>query len=201
MLEVNAIYFILLVEGFVLLLCLILLWILIAVFRLRRKGAAVRELAARFSRGREQRAEQTEAMLQAVHRLEGDDLSSALHDIDQHENEFIRLLIVSLKRGKSAHIETLDAALDRLIESYKCLQPRAEKALPEDEEKQQEIASLLSENDELRDELSAANNKLNDMIAEFGNMFGGGKDHELDLHQLKKMLAALQAGSEIDISV
>ena len=201
MLEVNAIYFILLVEGFVLLLCLIFLWILIAVFRLRRKGGAVRELAARFSRRREQRAEQTEALLQAVYRLEGDDLSSALHNIDQHENEFTRLLIASLKHGKGAHIGTLDTALEELIESYKCLQPRVETEFPDDEEKQQEIASLRSENDELRGELSTVNNKLNDMIVEFGNMFGGGKDHELDLHQLKKMLAALQAGSGIDINV
>lgn len=201
MFEVNAIYFILLVEGFVLLLCLIFLWILIAVFRLRRKGEAVRELAARFSRRREQRAEQTEALLQAVYGLEGDDLSSALHNIDQHENEFTRLLIASLEHGKGTHIGTLDAALEGLIESYKCLQPRVEKKSPWDEEKQQEIAGLRSENDELRGELSAANNRLNDMIAEFGNMFGGGKDHELDLHQLKKMLAALQAGSEIDITV
>ena len=201
MLEVNAIYFILLVEGFVLLLCLILLWILIAVFRLRRKGEALRQLAARFSRGGEQRAAQTEAMLQTVYRLEGDDLSSAIHNIEQHENEFTRLLIASLKRGKSDHIGTLDTALNKLIESYKCLQPRAETFSPGDEEKHQQIASLRSENDELRGELSAANNKLNDMIAEFSNMFGGGKDHELDLHQLKKMLAALQAGSEIDINL
>ena len=201
MLEVNAIYFILLVEGFVLLLCLILLWILIAVFRRRRKGEAVREFAARFSRRREQRAEQTEALLQAVYGLEGDDLSNALHNINQHENEFTRLLIASLKHGKGTHIGTLGTALEGLIESYKCLQPRVETASPGDEEKQQEIASLRSENSELRGELSAANNKLNDMIAEFGNMFGGGKDHELDLHQLKKMLAALQAGSEIDIDV
>ncbi len=201
MLEVNAIYFILLVEGFVLLLCLILLWILIAAFRLRRRGEAVRELAARFSRGREQRAEQTEAMLQTVYRLEGQDLSSALDNIEQHENEFTRLLIASLKRGKSAHIGTLDMALNKLIESYKCLQPRVETVSPGDQDKHQQIASLRNENDELRDELSAANNKLNDMIAEFGNMFGGGKDHELDLHQLKKMLAALQAGTEIDISL
>ena len=59
-------------------------------------------------------------------------------------------------------------------------------SLPEDEEKQQEIASLRSANDELRDELSVANNRLNDMIAEFGNMLGGGKNHELDLHQLNE---------------
>ncbi len=156
MLEVNAIYFILLVEGFVLLLCLILLWVLITVFRLRRKGETLRELAARFSRGREQRAAQTEAMLQTVYRLEGEDLSSALDNIEQHENEFTRLLIVSLKRGKSAHIGTLDTALNKLIESYKCLQPRAETVSPGDEKKHQQIASLRSENDELRGRQLAA---------------------------------------------
>ena len=201
MLEVNAIYFILLVEGFVLLLCLILLWILIAVFRLRRRGEALRELAARFNRGREQRTGQNEAWLQAVYGLQDDDLSSELHNLNQHEHEFTRLLIASLKRGKSTHIGTLDTALEKLIESYKCLQPRVATISTGDDEKQQEITSLRSANDELRGELSAANNKLNDMIEEFGNMFGGGKDHELDLHQLKKMLAALQAGSEIDINV
>ena len=42
---------------------------------------------------------------------------------------------------------------------------------------------------------------LRQLALETGGSFGGGKDHELDLHQLKKMLAALQAGSEIDISV
>jgi uncharacterized protein with von Willebrand factor type A (vWA) domain len=37
---------------------------------------------------------------------------------------------------------------------------------------------------------------LRQLALETGGSFGGGKDHELDLHQLKKMLAALQAGSE-----
>ena len=46
MLEVNAIYFILLVEGFGLLLFLILVWILLAIIRIRRKGKAVAALVA-----------------------------------------------------------------------------------------------------------------------------------------------------------
>jgi len=88
-----------------------------------------------------------------------------------------------------------------LIDSYKCLQPRVEKPNSEAEESQQEISLLRSENEELRGELSLAKNNLSDMIAEFGNMFGGGKDHELELHELKKKLAAMQASTEIDITL
>ena len=78
MLEINAIYFILLVEAFGVLLILILLWILIAVFRIRRKGRAIRDLAARFKRRTQQRGEQTEAFLQAVYHIEDQDLRDAL---------------------------------------------------------------------------------------------------------------------------
>jgi cbb3-type cytochrome oxidase subunit 3 len=200
-LEVNAIYFILLVEGFGVLLFLILVWILIAVFRLRRKGREIRDLAARFKQRAQQRGDQTEAFLQAVYQLEDQDLRDVLQDIDKHESDFFQLLVASLHRGKSAHIASLDGALDKLIESYKCLQPRVDEHKPEAQESLQDIATLRNENDELRSELSVAKNNLSDMITEFGNMFGGGKDHELDLHELKKKLAAMQAGSELDINL
>ena len=201
MLEVNAIYYILLVEGFGLLLFLILAGILIAVFRLRRKGRAIRDLAARFNKRTQLRGEQTGAFLQAVYHLEDQDLHHALQDIDKHENDFFQLLVASLRGGKSVHIASLDGALNKLIESYKCLQPRADEHKAEVQEGLQDIAILRNENDELRSELSVAKNKLSDMIVEFGNMFGGGKDHELDLHELKKKLAAMQAGSELDINL
>ena len=197
--EVNAIYFILLVEAFGVL--LILLWILIAVFRMRRKGKAIRDLAARFKKRTQQRGEQTEAFLQAVYRFEGEDLHSALHNINRHESEFFQLLIDSLLRGKNEHIVLLDVALEQLVESYKCLQPRIEEGRSETPEERREINSLRSENDELRSELSVAKNGLNDMIVEFGNMFGGGKDHELKLHELKKKLAVLEVGGELDIEL
>lgn len=201
MLEVNAIYFILLVEGFGLLLFLILVWLLIAVFRIRRKGKAVADLAAGFKKRTDQRAEKTEAFLQAIYQLDEQDLRAAMENIDKHEQDFFQLLAASLKRGKSAHIGGLESALDQLIDSYKCLQPRVEKPNSEAEESQQEISLLRSENEELRGELSLAKNNLSDMIAEFGNMFGGGKDHELELHELKKKLAAMQASTEIDITL
>ncbi len=201
MLEVNAIYFILLVEGFGLLLFLILVWILIAAFRIRRKGKAVASLTARFKKRADQRAEQTEAFLQAVYHLEEQDLRSALQDIEKHEQNFFQLLVTSLQKGKAAHIGGLDAALEQVIDSYKCLQPRVEEPGPDAQQDEQEIGTLRSENDELRSELSLAKNSLSDMIAEFGNMFGGGKEHELEMHELKKKLAAMEASSEVDISL
>ncbi|MDH3762152.1 MAG: hypothetical protein OEU50_14315, partial [Gammaproteobacteria bacterium] len=170
MLEVNAIYFILLVEGFGLLLFLILVWILIAVIRVRRKGKAVASLVARFRKNADQRAGQTEAFLQAVYRLEEPDLGSALKDIESREQDFIQLLVSSLQKGKLAHIDELDSALERLVESYKCLQPRVEAQGAEAGPGKQEITTLRHENEELRSELSQAKNSLSDMIAEFGNI-------------------------------
>ena len=60
---------------------------------------------------------------------------------------------------------------------------------------------LRGDNDELRSELSLAKNNPSDMLAELGNMFGGGKDRELDLHDLKKKLAAPQADGGVDIKM
>jgi len=198
-LEVNAIYFILLIEGFGILLFLVLLGILITVLRLRRKGRNVEHLAARLKHRGQQRDQHNIAFLQAVYHLEDQDLQTALQNIGKHETDFFELLAASLRHGKTEHIAALDAALDRVIESYKCLQPRAETQHPEARQNLREITELRGQNDALRSELSLAEARLSDMIAEFGSMFGGGKDHELDIHQLKKKLAGLQeAGSIID---
>jgi len=205
-LEVNAIYFVLLVEGFALLLILVLLWVLIAVIRLRRKGKAIRRLAQRFDRGMHGRRQQTQAFLLALYRPGERDLQAALEQIERHESEFIQLLLEVLRRGRGSQIDGLDGALFKWIESYKCLQPRTETKAEQNESRpleietvRREVEALRGENDDLRNELCAAQSSLDDMLAEFGNMFGGGKEHELDLHDLKKKLAALQPGSGVDI--
>ena len=196
MLEVNAIYYILLVEGFGLLLILILLWLLIAVIRLRRKGRSIREFAARIKKRASERSRQSEAFLQAVYHLEDEELRNTLAQIEKQESEFFNLLLLSLRQGKPAQIGALGESFDAVIAAYKCLQPRQDAESEQGAEVRQQIESLQSENHELRSELSVAKNRLSDMLNEFGNMFGGGKDHELDLHDLKKKLAALQTGSD-----
>ena len=159
MLEVNAIYFILLVEGFMLLLVLILFWALITLVMKRRRQRYMSELEARIRNRSQQRAEQTKTFLQAVYRLEGEDLNTALVDIDQHEMEFFQHLSEALSRRGYARLASIDTSLDKLIESYKCLQPRAQVIPRETSAIRQEINTLRGENETLRDELSVAQTK------------------------------------------
>ena len=193
MLEVNAIYFILLLEGFVLSLVLLLAWLLVTLIRRRRKRRDIAELAAAIKGRSASRKQQTESFLQAVYQLEGEDLRATLTDIDKHETDFFQHLIESLSRGGRARINTLDMSLDKLIKSYKCLQPRVEIPPLEQPEVVQEITTLRGENKMLRSDLSVAQNKLGDLIAEFGEIFGGGKDHQLTLQEVMDKVDAMKA--------
>ena len=132
MFEVNAIYFILLVEGFVLLLVLLLVWLLVTFIRRRRKRRDIEELTAGIKGRSPLRRQQTESFLQVVYQLEGEDLRATLTDIDKHETDFFQHLVESLSRGSRARINALDMSLDKLIKSYKCRQPRVEVPVPEE---------------------------------------------------------------------
>ena len=193
MLEVNAIYFILLVEGFILSLVLLLVWLLVTLIRRRRKRGDIADLAAAIKGRSSLRKQQTESFLQVVYQLEGDELRTTLSDIDKHETDFFKHLIESLYQGKRAQVSTLDTALDNLIKAYKCLQPRVE-VLQEDDEVVEEVSTLRGENEELRTELAVANDKLSDLITEFGEIFGGGKDHKLTLQEVMDKVDAMKGG-------
>ena len=102
-------------------------------------------------------------------------------------------LVESLSGGSRARINALDISLDKLIKSYKCMQPRVEIPPPEESEVVQEITTLRGENDMLRDDLSVAQNKISDLITEFGEIFGGGKDHQLTLQEVIDKVDAMKA--------
>jgi len=195
-LEVNAIYFILLAEGFVLLLILLLVWTLITLISKRRKSRKIAEFKARLKDRSLRRSEQTKTFLQTICHLEGENLGAALTDIDRHETEFFEHLVASLSRGDRAHLNTVDIAMDKLIESYKCLQPRSDSTPQEELETAQEVVSLRVENETLRSELSVAKNKLSDTISEFGDMFGGGKDHQLSMREVVERIDAMKADND-----
>lgn len=80
MLEVNAIYFILFLE-------LWLVWLLVTLIRRRRKRKDIAELAEIKGRS-SMRKQQAEFFLQVVYQLEGEGLNNTLNDIDKHETEF-----------------------------------------------------------------------------------------------------------------
>ncbi len=193
MLEVNAIYFILLLEGFVLSLVLLLVWLLVTLIRRRRRRKSIADLATAIKGRSAAHRQQTESFLQVVYQLEGDDLRNTLTDIDKHETEFFQRLIDCLYRGGKAQIKTLDMSLDKLIKSYKCMQPRVEIPPLEQPEVVQEMTTLRGENDMLRGDLSVAQNKISDLITEFGEIFGGGKDHQLTLQEVMDKVDAMKA--------
>ncbi|MCP4874076.1 MAG: hypothetical protein GY896_01200 [Gammaproteobacteria bacterium] len=198
MLEVNAIYFILIAEGFVLLLIVLLAWILFALVSRRRKRREIVSLAANIKQRSAQRAEQTLSFLQAVYQLEEEDMSAALADIDKHEAEFFRQLVDSLNRGSRSQIASLDTSMEELIKSYKCMRPRAE---TDSKETVQEINALREENETLRNELVVAKNELSDLIAEFGEIFSGGKGHQLTLQEVTDMVDAMKAAPDSASSI
>ena len=94
-----------------------------------------------------------------------------------------------------------EAALERLIDSYKSLPPRVDEMTVEALEAIEEVTSLRGENEKLRCELSLAKNKMSALIDEFGNMFGGGKDHELALEEIKQKVTAFNDESDVDFKL
>ncbi len=201
MFEINAIYFFLLAEGFVLLLVLLLVWILVAFFGKRRKWRDIAKLKAGLRSGTRRRSEQTKTFLQTVYHLEGEDLNAALADINRHEAGFFEHLVASLYRSGRAQFNALGTAMDKLVESYRCLQPRSEPASEKELEAVQESATLRGENETLRNELSAANKKMNDMMSEFGDMFGGGKDHQISMSEVKERVDASNVDNDAGDSI
>lgn len=197
MLEINAIYLVLLAEGFGLLLLALCLVFLLGLFRKRRKSRAVGLLVTRIRDRAEARLKATESFLRAVFNLEGEALRDALESIDRQETEFYQQLIDSLYRGSSTQISSLDAALNKLIEAYKCLKPSVLEA-PEIDPVERQLETTLSENERLREELSITKNTMSQMILEFGEMFGGGQDHGMALDEVLAKIMANHPDVETD---
>ena len=197
MFEVNPIYFILLAEGFLLLLIILLVWVLFTLVRRRRRGKVLLSLASAIKDRAAQRSERNQSFLLAVYQFEGEDMRVALAEIDKCETEFMQNLVHALRRVSAERIKALDASLEGLVKSYKCMQPRAESDSPETAEAiQARIEGLQGENESLRDELSVANSKLGDLISEFGEIFGGGKDHQLTLQEVIDKVDTMKADHE-----
>lgn len=168
-------------------------WLLISLIRKRGYGRNIEAFASRVKQRSLLRGEQSRAFLQSVYNLDGEELSAALEKIDHQESEFFQQLLVSFSRGGGKQLATIDTALDKLIDAYICHQSRRDAIPGEALETGQELASLHGENESLRSELSVAKNQLSDLISEFGDMFGGGKDHQFDLHEIVEMINAMKA--------
>ncbi len=189
MFEVNAILFILLLEGFALVVALLIMMVVVLMIRKSRRTRAIRQLADQVKHHSSIRLEQTGSFLQAVYQLEDEELNEAVGNIDRHEKRFFQQLVDVIHNMDYEQITSLDASLAELIDTYKCMKPKQQET-QEDPGLILEIEELREANRKLKDELSITKETMSNMIAEFGSMFGGGKDHELAKHEVVDKIPA-----------
>ena len=188
MLEVNRILFVLVLEGLALFAASTLWLSMLAILRRKRRARAIGQLAEQIRHQSSLRREQTGAYLKAIYQLEDDELHDAVNAIDRQEKLFFQHLIDVIYHEDDEQIAVLDAALAELIDTYKNLRPRELVRVEAGPELLAENEELRQSNEKLRDELTITRETMSSMLAEFGNMFGGGADHELARHEVVEKL-------------
>ena len=184
MIQVSAIFLILLAEGFGLLLLLVGLLIFLMMRARQKRIKAVTQLSDQLKTQSQVRRDQTGSFLQEIYQLEDDELKKAVNAIDVKEKQFFQKIIEIFYHNKLEMVPTLDAALAALIDTYKSLKPKEIiRETGADPEVLQELknanAELKKSNAQLTEELAITKKTMDGMISEFGNMFGGGSNNEL----------------------
>jgi len=184
MIEISVLLFSLFIEGFFILLVILLVWVFLVFRKKKRERRAVGKLVDQLKQQSHTRIEVTGSFLHEKYRFEGDELKKTVKAIDKSEKEFFQKLIkVYLKRDAESLI-SMDASVAELVDIYKSLSPIMPEAVASEEteeikQKQVEIENLKESNAKLEEELGITKTTMANMIGEFGNMFGGGSDHEL----------------------
>ncbi len=187
MIEISLLEFSLLIEGFVLTLVVLVVWSILAIKRRRRDRNAARKLFEQIKHQSQTRLQTTGSFLSEKYRFEGDELDKAVKSIDQAEKRFIQKIIQVYLQRDAKEFTVIDAALAELIDAYKSLSPvmpDAKTRADLDSGALGELAELREMNTRLQEELSITKETMGNMISEFGNMFGGGHDHELAKHEV-----------------
>ncbi|MDJ0834025.1 MAG: hypothetical protein QNJ69_10920 [Gammaproteobacteria bacterium] len=198
MIEISPLMFTLVGEVLVILSIVLLLWLFFTIKRQRKDRGAARKLVDQVMHQSATRQQETNSFLHEKYRFEGDELEQAVMAIDTAEKKFIqRFINIYLQRDAEA-LASLDATLAELIDTYKKLSPSMpdteamqamEQASAVKAEAEQQIAEIREDNERLSEELGITKQTMSNMISEFGNMFGGGADHELAKHEVMKQLS------------
>ncbi|MCP4186239.1 MAG: hypothetical protein GY763_01410 [Gammaproteobacteria bacterium] len=183
MIEIDAAIFILLIEVLAILLVALALVIVLGIRRKRKKYQGVVQLVAQIKKQSEVRTQETGSFLQEIYQLEDDELKKAVSTIDKSEKNLFQKLIECFLTDSPELISKMDAVIAGLIDTYKELKPKEQIIEMGSEENEKllndEIEKLKGQNDRLEEELRITKETMGNMIGEFGNMFGGGSDHEL----------------------
>lgn len=185
MIEVSGIIFTLLVE---LLVILSVAWVFALFFSLKKKKndrQAAHKLADQIKQQSDLRLKETGSFLQEKYSFEGNQLQKAIKLIDKTEKSFFQKIINLYLHRDAAALSSLDAAVAELIDVYKSLTPAKTETVQSDTgELEDEIEHLKLTNANLAEELAITKQTMSNMIGEFGNMFGGGSDNNLDQEEV-----------------
>jgi len=180
--EVNAILFLLLVEGFVILLLTLALIYVLKVRLQNHNKKAVAQLVSQVKRQSNLRLQETGSFLQEVYRLNDEELDNAVKEIDRQEKLFYGKIISLFLYSDSKQITALDASIAELISTYKALKPApvTRENSEELDAALKELETLRADKEKLQKKFDETSKTLDGMVDEFGNMFGGGSNHQLD---------------------
>ncbi len=200
MFEVHPIHLILLTEGFIFSLVAFFSLLLFVLIGRRKRRQALDKLFAQFNTDKAARLQSIEAFLNDVMQLEGDALSDKIETISRLETEHYQSLIDALRDRGELQLSRLNSSLTEMLESYKAARPLATPAVVSEPQLQQ-VNQLKDENKQLTEALSSSNNKMSRMISEFGEIFGGGQQHELTPEEIMAKISVEHSEIEIESEV
>lgn len=188
MIEISVIILSLLIEAYVILLIGAITWLYFASRKKKNDRNAAVKLVDQIKHQSETRLTTTGSFLEEKYHFEGHQLKKAVASIDKAEKRFFQKVIDMYLQRDAEAFSKLDADVAELIETYKELTPaiKVENVVNDESEKDAQIEQLKKSNEQLTQELEITNKTISDMIGEFGNMFGGGKDNELEQREVVK---------------
>lgn len=184
MLELNPLWFVLLVELVALLLFALVAGGVSWTRRRRKDREAARSLVTKTKAGGDQRREETRRLLDAKFGLEGDELDRMVREIHKHEKSFYRDFIKTWLTRDTNAVVRMDLSVEELVQPYRALKPiviekegaggelgdRA-KLTAKLSESKAEVKRLREENERLTEELGAMNVQMDQMAAEYAKAF------------------------------
>jgi len=150
--------------------------------RRKKERKAIDKLVDQLKQQEKTRHEATGAFLEELYQLEGEELLKAIDTIDQSEKNFFSFLIQLYQNRLTEQLGSLDAKLAEVVDCYKHLKPKEMAAGGNQQD-------LQKENENLRNELEITRNTMSGMMAEFGNMFGGGQETRAEEDEVKNHLS------------
>ncbi len=203
--QINPIFLLLFGELLLLTTVVSVVLIALAIVRKRAGRAAARKLVSNIIKDEARRQEETKKIIQEQYGLQNEKQENLFSKINMEENRFYQTLVnLYLKRDATA-LATLHFAFHGATEPYRSIVLSATTDFGESdiavdgaevvsmEHREAEIERLVSENQQLSEELKTTMESMGRMLKEYATMYGG-EDNPPEA----KQIAALMTEQEIE---